>query len=107
MKEYISVLKKYLSNNSMKLTKCRMEKVLDMLYCCYAQRTGNDNEPVRQSFAEINEILDNLSLHQQDAVIDITCDLCSNYQQAGFKDGLVIGFRLFQEILLENSLSSV
>ncbi len=98
MKEYVKALGEYLSGNPPRLSKCQMEKVLDLLYCCYSQQKGNDTEQIRQSFCRIDKILEKLPLHQQDAVVDVTCDLCINHQREGFRDGIMIGFRLLQEL---------
>ena len=98
MKEYIKAVKQYLSDNPPELTKCQMEKMLDMLYCCYAQRKGDDSTQVRHSFAEIDRVLEQLPLQDQDAVVDIACCLCAEHERDGFRDGIIAGFRLFQEL---------
>jgi len=98
MKEKIKAINRYLSEKPPEVTKCQMEKMLDVLYCCYAQRKGDDSAQVRHSFGEIDRILGQLPLRDQDAVVDIACALCAEHEREGFCDGIIVGFRLFSEL---------
>ena len=104
MKDYIRILEKSLSENAPALSQCKKEQVLDMLYCCYSQDSGKNKEQVHRSFERIDKILEKLPLAQQDEVVDITCSLCDEQQREGFCDGIVLGFRLFQELSLDEDL---
>jgi len=101
MKESIRILEKSLSEHPLILSQCGKEQVLDMLYCCYSQNSGKNKEQIQRSFERIDKILEKLPLAQQDEVVDITCSLCNEQQREGFCDGIVFGFRLFQELSMQ------
>lgn len=98
MKEYIAILEKYLSENPLEITECKMEKILDMLGCCYFQSRNTDTKEILGCFEGLNSILQKLSVPEQDAVMGMTYRLCSLYQQEDFRNGVVVGFRLFSEL---------
>ena len=69
-----------------------------MLFCCYNQRNRLNTDIIRQSFSQLDTILGVLALQKQDQVIDLTCDLCGEYQKDAFREGMSIGFRLYKEL---------
>lgn len=99
MKEYIKVLNNYLSENPPEICKCQIETILDMFCCCYLQQWQGDTLDVRAHFEALDDILKELTMQQQDAVVDITCELCSLYRREAFHDGVLTGFRLFRELM--------
>ncbi len=97
MQSYIEILSNYLAENPL-ITECQMSKILDKLYCCYTQHKGRDGEKIRRAFRQLDSILAQLPIVQQDAVVDVACDLCIAHQQESFRDGILVGFHLFSEL---------
>ena len=98
MERYITAFNNYINENKTKITCPNVESLLDMLFCCYSQRNCLNTATVRQHFGQLDDILDILPLQQADQVIDLTCDLCVEYQKDAFREGTLVGFRLYQEL---------
>ena len=98
MEAYIAAINNYISENKPTVNCPNVDSLLDMLFCCYSQRSCVNSATVRQSFRQLDEILDTLPLPQQDQVVDLTCDLCVEYQKNAFREGVLVGFRLYQEL---------
>ena len=98
MENYITALNNYIAE-SKSVPKCsNVCNLLDILFCCYRQHNGPDTAAVRQCFRDLDTVLEVLPLEQQDQVIDITCELCTQYQKEAFREGLCVGFRLYKEL---------
>ena len=72
--------------------------ILDALYQHYADNLKGDSASIKQQFRQLNDLMSELSLLQQDPVVDIVCGLCAAYQKEAYKDGLVAGFHLYREL---------
>lgn len=98
MKRYIKLLDTYLMENSPK-TKCPdVESVLDMLYCCYNQQKGVDTAAVNHCFLVLDTIMKELSVVKASRVIELVCQLCGEYQKDAFKEGMLVGFYIYNEL---------
>ena len=49
-------------------------------------------------FIGLKSELNEMSLHQLDKVIDITCRLCRSHEVTGFTEGVKVGVRLGNEL---------
>ena len=98
MENYITAFNNYIAENNMAVKCPNVNSLLDMLFCCYNQRNCLNTATVRQHFQQLDDILDVLPLQQQDQVVDLTCDLCVEYQKDAFREGILVGFRLYQEL---------
>lgn len=98
MEAYIAAINNYISENKPTVNCPNVESLLDMLFCCYNQRNCLNTDTIRQCFRQLDAILDKLPLQQQDQVVDLTCDLCSEYQKDAFREGISVGFRLYQDL---------
>lgn len=65
-----------------------------LLYDCYRELHPRDNAVVREAFAELNTVLEQLTLQEQDRVWDLACSLCFESEQQAFLEGLRVGIQL-------------
>ena len=73
--------------------------ILEMLYACYHEYNGMDNESVKTAFDELYRCMQGMSLREMDKVVDAVCSLCREHERAGFKDGIKVGIRLDREMV--------
>lgn len=71
---------------------------MDVLYCCFAQQLVPDTAAITAHFAALDDILDCLPIKDKDRVTDLTCQLCGEHQKDAFRQGLLTGFHLSQEL---------
>ena len=74
------------------------ETVLDQLYQAYAESHESDPREIRDGFKELDELLEGLSLDNNNAVWNLCCHLCTAYERKAFNDGLLYGAYLMQEL---------
>ena len=76
------------------------ETVLDQLYQVYAESHESDPPEIRNGFKELDDLLDSLSLDDNNVVWNLCCQLCTAYEHKAFLDGLQYGaciiFELFK-----------
>ena len=97
MKPYLDALNTYLAENAGAYGHPEIKSMLDVLYYRFCVLEGLDTEKIRSRFCEFADLLRPLSQQDRDRIFDIVCDLCEKYQHEAFRQGLVIGFRLFSE----------
>lgn len=71
--------------------------VLEMLFECYNEQSGFDNDQIRQDFEALYEAMNGKPLREQDEVVYATCALCRSHAESGFIEGIRVGMRLAQE----------
>ena len=91
------MLEEYLSTNTPK-TRCNVDSLLSMLFCCYRQQKNIETSVIRDYFGQLDTILGSLSLQQADQVVDVACKLCCEFQKEAFQNGLLVGMKLFIEL---------
>lgn len=72
--------------------------VLDQLYLAYANSHESDPPEIREGFKKLEEFLHTLPLIDNNAVCNLCCRLCSEYERKAFVDGLLYGAHLMKEI---------
>ena len=98
MNQYAKIISKYLEQNQPKIGCGEMKTLLEILYCCYQQRKTGDTQRIQAGFGKLDTLLHKFAAHEQSAIEDVVCYLCSEHQQEAFQDGLLTGFRLFAEL---------
>lgn len=73
------------------------DSVLEMLFECYNEQSGFDNDQIRQDFEALYEAMNGKPLREQDEVVYATCALCHSHAESGFIEGIRVGMRLAQE----------
>ena len=74
------------------------ETVLDQLYQAYAESHESDPPEIRNGFKELDALLEQLSLDDNNAVWNLSCQLCTAYEHKAFLDGLQYGAHLMQNL---------
>ena len=94
----INALNRDIKENSPEIHCPDTASLLDMLCCCYHQSKGIDPAAVRAYFDELYAHLQKTVPDQADAVMEDATKLCSAYQREAFRQGLLTGFQLYQEL---------
>ena len=74
------------------------ETVLDQLYQAYAESHESDPPEICNGFKELDNLLDSLSLDDNNVVWNLCCQLCTAYEHKAFIDGLQYGAHLMQNL---------
>ena len=74
------------------------DTVLNLLYYIYQDFCSVDKNGVLENMRQLDDILDKLSLEDNDAVSNLTIALCTEYEKRGFLGGVRIGAKLIQEL---------
>ena len=72
--------------------------VLDQLYLAYANSHESDPPEIHKGFKELEEFLHALPLSDNNAVCNLCCRLCGEYERKAFIDGLQYGAHLIREL---------
>jgi len=91
-------LKAYIETHPIDLGDSDCETVLDQLYQAYAESHESDPLEIREGFKKLDELLDSLSLDDNNTVFNLCCSLCTAYEHKAFLDGLHYGVHLIQEL---------
>ena len=102
MKEDIKIVIGFLEKMPTKYQQGGAEDILDALYQCYADNLKGDSAFIKGQFQQLNNLLCDLSICEQDLVVDNVCRLCGAYQKDAYKDGMVTGFHLCRELEIED-----
>lgn len=74
------------------------ETVLDQLYQAYAEFHESDPPEISEGFKKLEEYLCKVPLSDNNAVFNLCCRLCSDYEHNAFIDGLQYGAYLMTEL---------
>lgn len=105
MKNYIAMLNDFVKQNKPPIKCSDVDSLLDMLYCCYHQQKSVDTPTIKTYFSQLDQVLGRLPIQLSDQVVDLACDLCSVYQKQAFREGVLAGFRLYEELHGQNTHS--
>ena len=72
--------------------------VLDQLYQAYADSHESDPQEIRDAFAQLGDLLEDLPLVDNDMLFGLICRLCIAYDQKAYRDGLQYGAHLMSEL---------
>ena len=98
MKPYIEKLNAYLDSRPMKLEGADFDSVLDFLYNTYVEYHPIDTKEVRKQWQSIESILESLSVADNNRLFLTMCSICDGYQEAAFREGVLLGARLEREL---------
>ena len=99
MDNIVKRLQSYVDKHPLDLGDTDCETVLDQLYQAYAESHESDPPEIRNGFKELDDLLDSLSLDDNNAVWNLCCQLCTAYEHKAFIDGLQYGVNLILEVL--------
>ena len=91
-------MKAYTESNPLDTGDPDCATVLDQLYRAYAESHENDPPDIQTGFAELETFLETLPLDDNNAVFNLCCRLCVEYERKAFLDGLQYGAELILEL---------
>ena len=98
MEKILKSLKSYIETNPFDSGSDDCATVLGQLYLTYANSHESDPPEIRKGFEELEGFLHVLPLADNNAVCDLCCRLCADYERKAFVDGLLYGAHLMKEI---------
>lgn len=98
LQEYISHLTSFIASHPPDLGGSDCETVPDQLYLAYAESHESDPPEIRDGFKELDDLLGSLALNDNNAVLNLCCQLCTAYERKAFLDGLQYGANLILEL---------
>ena len=98
MKSVYQAMRDYLQTHPYDTGDPDCENILDLLYRAYAETHESDPPEIQSGFAELEEFLKTLPLDDNNAVFNLTCQLCTAYEKKAFLDGLLFGAGLMLEL---------
>ena len=101
MKSVSEALRDYLQTHPYDVGDPDCENILDLLYRAYAETHESDPPEIQNGFIELEEFLKTLPLDDNNAVFNLTCRLCTAYEQKAFLDGLQFGAELMLRLTEE------
>ena len=99
MKSVSEAMRDYLQTHPYETGDPDCENILDLLYRTYAETHESDPPEIQSGFAELEEFLKTLPLDDNNAVFNLTCQLCTAYEHKAFLDGLQFGVELMLELI--------
>lgn len=98
MERIIEYLKDSLAEHQPNYGSREVHSITEFLYWYYTAYNPVDTDTIRARFDEVNTIVRNLTLKEQDVIVDLVNSLCGEYEKQGFLEGLHIGARLTMEL---------
>ena len=98
MKTTAEALRDYLRSHPIDTGDDGCETVLEQLYLAYANSHESDPPEILSGFADLETLLESLPLDNNNAVINLTCRLCTHYEHKAFLDGVQYGAALMMEL---------
>lgn len=102
MKPYIEKLNAYLDSHPLTLEGADFDSVLDFLYNTYVEYHPIETKEIRKKWQSIESIMESLSIDDSNRVFLTMCSICDGYQEAAFREGLLLGARLEQGLRENN-----
>lgn len=94
MNPYIEQVNTYLENRPAS----HSEPVLELLSQFYTIDNPVDNVAIRCRFEKLDQILQPLTLAQNNQVFSLVCDLCTEHTHKAFLEGVQAGYSLSREL---------
>ena len=98
MQSFAEALKDYTCNHPFDSGNGDAETVLDQLYQAYAESHESAPLEISEGFKELECFLATLPLSDNNAVFNLCCRLCTDYEAKAFRHGLLYGAHLMQEL---------
>ena len=98
MQPFLVLLKRCAESHSFDTGDPENRTVLDQLFRAYQESHESDPPDIRDSFRELDELLGHLPLDDNNAVFNLCCRLCTDYEHKAFVDGFHYGTQLMIEL---------
>ena len=93
---YVNKLREYLDHDPIQYAEG--DSLLDELYWCYTESNFNTNPELREQFQKLYRSMPELSESRFDKIFSLVNALTAKQDQATFRIGAKIGFRLAAEL---------
>ena len=97
MEEFMNVLQTELATQQPNYPD-NAESILEVLFDAYNESSCFDNVAIKADFEELYRLMNGKPLTEIDEIIYAVCTLCRDHEKAGFIEGIIMGFRLSQEM---------
>ena len=98
MEQFLQRFRSYIETRPLDTGDEEHPTVLDQLYQAYAESHESDPPQIRDGFKELEKFLCSLPLDDNNAVFNLTCRLCSAYEEKAFHDRIMYGAYLTREL---------
>lgn len=98
MKSVSEAMRGYLQTHPYNVGDPDCENILELLYRAYAEIRESDPPEIQSGFKQLEEFLESLPLNDNNEVFNLTCRLCSAYEQRAFLGGLQFGAELMMKL---------
>lgn len=98
MNHYIKMLKEYMERRQIQYGYEGVDSLLGFLFYCYTENNPIENAIIHYQFQKLDDTISKLTVQENDKVIDLTVQLCTEYSKQAFSEGLRIGIQLSAEI---------
>ena len=99
MENYFEKLRAYITENPTDFGDG--ESVLTLLYEVYADSNKMDDGTIKEDFDELYRQMNGMELREMDKIIYPVCTLCRDHQRSGFVEGVKVGVRLRNELIVK------
>lgn len=96
MDKFYDVLKQHIADHQPNLDSG--DSVLSLLYKAYSECNRLDDDRIKADFHKLYHQMNGLDLRELDQFLDPVCSLCRAQEQAGFFEGIRIGFSLRKKL---------
>ena len=97
---FIIRLKAYVEAHTPNYQNGNAETLFEMLFNVYTEFNGFDNQVIREDFNDLYTAMNGKTLREMDQIIYPVCTLCRDHEKAGFQEGIKVGIRLAQEVII-------
>lgn len=98
MQPFLDLLRRCTENHTFDSGDPDCKTVLDQLFRAYQESHESDPPDIRDGFRELDELLEHLSLDDNNTVFNLCCRLCTAYEYKAFIDGFHNGAQLMMEL---------
>ena len=98
MNQAIEKLKTYLKEQPINAAYQDAESLLELLCYLYMTESPVESATIRYQYHQVDQIVNRLTLAENDQLFSVTVNLCDTCTRKGFLDGIKVGYRLLQEL---------
>lgn len=98
MNQAVEKLKTYLKEQPLNAAYQDAQSLLELLCYLYMTESPVESAMIRYQYHQIDEIVNRLTLAENDRLFSITVDLCDACTRKAFIDGIKVGYHLREEL---------
>ena len=98
MREFIQRLQAQIAENPPNYGDYDAMSIIEMLYHTYTENNPPYNQLIRDGFQELNDLLEGMTLDENNSVFHVVSGLCMEHSWLSFEAGLKVGLLLSDEL---------